>query len=110
MKTKHTPGPWSINDLMAKDKRRVVFWYYIIDRNRNDIVEVKGRHCGIKNSIAEANVKLIVVAPEMFDVLSDALETMNILLNEMPKEEVVLRHEITGRKLQIESIIQKATS
>ena len=71
MKTKHTPGPWSINDLMAKDKRRVVFWYYIIDRNRNNIVEVKGRHCGIKNSIAEANVKLIAVAPEMLKGLMD---------------------------------------
>ncbi len=63
MKTQHTPKPWIIDNTMAKDKRINTFWYRIRDDSGNVIAEAKGQHCGINNSTAEANAKLIAAAP-----------------------------------------------
>ena len=69
MKTKHTPGPWTIDDRMAKDKNALTFWYSIRGDSNKTIAEVKGIHYGINNETAEANVKLMSEAPEMLDAL-----------------------------------------
>jgi hypothetical protein len=74
METKHTSGPWIINDHMAKDKRVNCFWYKIQDDSGNTIAEVKGRHCGINNSTAEANAKLIVAGLKMLEALIEISE------------------------------------
>jgi len=105
MKTKHTPGPWR-GELDGPLNKVFQGSIYCDSHHDEDVAVTWGETA----EEAEANTNLIATTPEMLDVLSDALETMNILLNEMPKEEVVLRHEIAGRKLQIEAIIQKATS
>ncbi len=88
MKTKHTTGPWSIDDSMAKDGRKHCLWYYIRDKVLNNLAEVKGRHCGIKNSTAEANAKLISTSPELLESLynlvnaasGDTIENLKIAL------------------------------
>ena len=64
METKHTPGPWTIDDSMAKDKYSSVLWYIIKDSVGTKLSEVKGIHCGVNNDEAEANTKLIVAAPK----------------------------------------------
>jgi len=74
-KTKHTKGEWKITTLMAKDKRLKCFWYSIQNVTGATIADVKGRHCGIKNTEAEANAKLIASAPEMLEILQAVLLT-----------------------------------
>lgn len=74
MKTNHTPKPWIIDNTMAKDKRINTFWYRIRDDSGNVIAEVKGQHCGINNSTAEANAKLIVTSPILLKELSNLIE------------------------------------
>ncbi len=69
MKTKHTPGPWAIDDRMAKDKNALTFWYSIRGDSNKNIAEVKGIHYGVDNDVCEANANLIAEAPEMLDAL-----------------------------------------
>lgn len=73
MKAKHTPGPWTINDSMAKDGRKSCLWYYIYAEGKT-VAEVKGRHCKIKNSTALSNAKLIAAAPELLEALSEFID------------------------------------
>ena len=105
MKTKHTPGPWRGHPKARGN---------VEDLNGRGVANCMGYQTNTDNGEHHdenlANAQLIATAPEMLDVLSDALETMNILFGVLPKEMVCLRYEISSRKLQIESIIQKATS
>jgi hypothetical protein len=73
MKNLFTEGEWKIDDVMAGDKRKSVLWYIIEDNKGNHMVEVKGRHCNIKNSTAEANAKLIVAAPNLLRAVESAI-------------------------------------
>ena len=98
METQHTKGEWLIDNIMAEEKRKHTFWYYINDDLGNHIAEVKGRHCGIKNTIADANAKLIVVAPEM-------LKEMIIFCERVEKGEV--RSKKTYARFK--ELIKKAT-
>ena len=97
---KHTKGEWKITTLMAGNKRLKCFWYSIQNVTGATIADVKGRHCGIKNTEAEANTKLIAAAPGLLKLLLDV-------------ESVVSKKYsiIKGSNLHcdIKSIIKKAT-
>jgi hypothetical protein len=58
---------------------------------------------------AISNAKLIAAAPEMIETLNNCLETINIMLTEIKKDEVILRHELESRKKNILRTIEKAT-
>ena len=81
---KHTPGPWIIDDCMAKDLEANTFWFSIKDSNKNTIAEVKGHHYGIENKTATANANIIVAAPELLEallMLMDVYESKGQLLS-----------------------------
>jgi len=59
--------------------------------------EVRDRHV----KVAYEEHKQIRKAAEM------SLETMNILLNELPKDDVVLIHEVASRKKQLEKALNQ---
>lgn len=77
MKTKHTPGPWTIDDSMAKDKYSSVLWYIIKDSVGTKLSEVKGIHCGVNNDEAEANANVMAAAPELLEALDGLLSIID---------------------------------
>lgn len=98
MKTKHTPGPWIIDDSNAKDKHSSVLWYTVKDSIGTKLIEVKGIHYGVNNDEAEANANLAVAAPDLLEACNSIMQCDR---NEpLPWEEVVKAMEA----------IQKATS
>ena len=101
MKTKHTPGPWIIDDLHAKDKYSSVLWYDIKDSIGTKLIEVKGIHYGVNNDEAEANANLIVAAPEMLGRLEFIVEYINTLDNPSVALQLV--------RAEAEESIKKAT-
>ena len=88
MKTKHTPGPWTIDDRMAKNKRKSVLWYIIANADHRNIAEVKGRHCGILNTTAEANAKVMAAGLEMLEALEAIRDLIdrNIIVRDISKD------------------------
>lgn len=50
---------------MANGKRPRATWVIIHDKDNRTIVEVKGRHYGIKQMEMRANAKLIIAASEL---------------------------------------------
>ena len=76
---KHTPGPWHAvfsemggYDCMTDAIRITGNGRYLADL---DLADYGQEHCssGFKSEEAEANARLIAVAPEMFSVLKDLL-------------------------------------
>ena len=67
MKTQHTPGPWARNISPA--------WKYPIydEKNHNKIAYII-KDAGISETEQEANLNLIVAAPELLEALDDLLE------------------------------------
>lgn len=117
MKTKHTPGPWTIDDSMANNKNDSTFWYTIKDSDNKRLGEVKGIHCGVDNNIAEANAKLIAESPMMLKALIaiDNLIKNGDLVRDISKDDdfeyftkQALR--VTMAVQSMGSAIQKATS
>ncbi len=108
MKTKHTPGPWKITDPFDNNtKRASVYWKCIKDQSGITLAEVKGRHYGTKNTIAEANAKLIAAAPEMLNNLYNAEA---FLLDHTGIDQTMDRLSPKVLLQFIQTAIQKATS
>jgi len=77
MTTKHTPGPWVINQLSTKTGKGVAIDAERINYSLIEICEVWGtRNCDVINEEAMANASLISAAPEMYAALSACHESM----------------------------------
>lgn len=69
MEAKHTPGPWTTDDIDQSD-----FYRYVIGENKIVCrVRLKG-FMGNKLEHAEANARLIAAAPDLLDSLSEIFD------------------------------------
>jgi len=101
-KLNYTPGDWYIQ-FMEKDNPESDFWVKsdinpVVHYGTDILAEDYGEHNGYPREQRLADAKLVAASPKMFGVLNDCIETMNILLMELPKDDVILRHEIEKRK------------
>ena len=77
-KEKHTPGPWHYSEVIrGRDQ------YYRQIRADFKIAEVHACHSGVAGTKKgraedEANARLIAAAPEMYEVLSELLDTLEM--------------------------------
>ena len=84
-----TPGPWTYGALPDKPLGR--YLVYAIDDSGDERIDVAT--CSAESAeLAEANALLIMVAPEMFELL----------------EKLVRGQEVAGLKSQAEALINRA--
>ena len=80
MEAKHTPGPWTTDDIDQSD-----FYRCVIGENKIVCrVRLKG-FMGNNLEHAEANARLIAAAPELYDALRELLTDMVIAQGNMRK-------------------------
>jgi hypothetical protein len=110
---KHTPGQWKVDIVtgaiigvcVEQKVEGGIYSHAICEAIWSTASEYKKNKDQIK-----ADMTLIAAAPTMYEVLNDCIETMNILLMELHKDDVILRHEVQSRKDQIEKTINIATT
>ena len=68
MKTKHTPGPWSVDPELP---------HRVIDDEHNTICDTAQ---GFGWTTAHANARLIAAAPELFDACKKAVAALDSLV------------------------------
>ena len=77
-KQTHTPGPWHYSEVIrGRDQ------YYRQIRGDFKIAEVHACHSGVAGTKKgraedEANARLIAAAPEMYEILSELLDTLEM--------------------------------
>lgn len=60
-----------------------------------------------QNETSVANAELWKLSPDLLEAIKDGINTFKYLLQEMPKENVIDRHEISSRKKQFEEIVKR---
>ena len=76
--SKHTPGPWVVNDFCTQDGADVAVWTShdphtaksICECHFSTAKEIDAGEDGCHQLEAEANARLIAAAPDMLDVLN----------------------------------------
>ena len=106
----HTPGDWYIQ-FMNRDDEESDFWVKsdenpVVHYGTDIMAEDYGEHNGYPREQRLADAKLIAASPKMYEMIHDCLETLNILLLELPKDDVILRHEVESRKNQITNFLE----
>jgi len=71
---KGTKGSWENVAHIGDEEDEDCFYQIIRNESNENIVEVKGIHYGIPNKECVYNTKLIVVAPEMLQVLENIMK------------------------------------
>lgn len=103
---KITTGEWYIEE--KKEKNKFGAFATNISSTGSSIHFISIWGSGEDDEEAEANAKLVCSSPKMKETLSDCAETMNILLIELKKDDVILRHEVQSRLSQIEKTLKQA--
>ena len=79
METKHTPGPWFLDNAEGGD------WFRYVMAEDSQIGRVDLGNRGFISQHGEANARLIAAAPELYDALRELLTDMVIAQGNMRK-------------------------
>lgn len=109
METKHTPGPWKVNE--EKD----AIWISPPNPKDNVICDVVGRIYDIEKATVDftdedvANAHLIAAAPEMLEELENVLKDLNAFIDAVVVDaDMIVPMWVNDRKDEIEILIAKA--
>jgi len=101
MQTKHAKGIWTIKEFWNSKILHAIVVMTVSGKITLPFADWTG-----KKEEAQATAKVIANAPLMVDTLESCLETINIMLLELRKDDVILRHELTSRKTQVENTLK----
>ena len=93
----HTPGPWHYSEVIrGRDQ------YYRQIRADFKIAEVHACHSGVAGTKKgraedEANARLIAAAPEMYEVLQELAESMELAKNYGVRKEHAMLREVLAK-------------